>query len=71
MDRVGQPHTDLARRGRGAVVVAACWAEDSRRTIVVRAGGSDYVSYGGLVAVGMAVEQVDGRPWCSCRSGRI
>jgi hypothetical protein len=71
MDRVGPPHTGLTRRGHEGPAVAARLGAYTRRTIVVRAGGLGYESYGGLVVVGMAVEQVDGRPWCSCRSARI
>jgi hypothetical protein len=71
MDRVGTPHTDQTRMEREAVVVIAKSVEDSRRTSVVKAGGSDYESYCDLVVAGMAVEAVDGRPYCTCRSGRI
>jgi hypothetical protein len=70
-DRVETPHTDQTRMERGAVVVIAKSVEDSRRTSAVKAGGSDYESYGDRVVVGMAVEAVDGRPWCTCRSERI
>jgi hypothetical protein len=71
MDRVGTPHTDQTRMEREAVVVIAESVEDSWRTSVVQVDGSDYESYGDLVVVGMAVEAVDGRPCCTCRSERI
>jgi hypothetical protein len=71
MDRVETPHTGRARREHAVVVAAARLEVDSRRRTEGQAGGSDYGSYGGLVAVGMAVEQVDGRPWCSCGRWRI
>jgi hypothetical protein len=63
MDRVETPHTGRARRQRAVDAAAARSEADTQRRIAVQAGGSDYGSYGGLVAVGMAVEQVGGRPW--------